>query len=250
MMGKSLTYAYPQRFADGGVAKKGTTYFEDNSVRDNTGHDMVLVTFDNGEKVYTNKAVAEAMIPGNNFASRDDYNKAFVDFTTDQSNFGKWHDKQVSYDQVIQEDPAVQANRAAIQAYANAINAGQQPDFPSLTSLGTPASQLAGVDKLVVETPDIDPMSNINAGTTAMDGGIGSLVQENQDPGNTQQQQAASGTYGTSPTSYSVGMVGGLTPFYRPPSGQASVPTAYNAPINTQQVVQQASLNSPFRRPT
>jgi hypothetical protein len=401
MMGKSLNYAYPQRFANGGgvssggvgpdayvgpeegpvfqvvnpgpasgvevkMAKpRGTTYFEDNSVRDNTGHDMVLVTFDNGEKVYTNKAVAEAMIPGNNFASRDDYNKAFVDFTTDQSNFDQWNDKQVSYDQVIQEDPAVQANRAAIQAYAEAINAG----------------------------------------TTAMDGGIGSLVQENQGPGNTQQQQAASGaseqkstsyafvdaagnsysmgdnrpghdgtsleraianvqeyydfapgsftvsvpseerlvgtydsasgsfqaatsdmrdlngfsalpgldlfpdstpvfsrppgvdpmvpapvipspvvnpvftpspvvnpvftpspdntaftppppppvegrTYGTSPTSYSAGMVGDLSPFYRPPSGKDSVPTAYGAPINTQQVMQQASLNSPFRRQT
>ena len=33
MMGKSLTYAYPQRFADGRVAKKGTTYFEDNSLQ-------------------------------------------------------------------------------------------------------------------------------------------------------------------------------------------------------------------------
>ena len=121
----------PIRFDKGGVAP-GETSFVDTSTKDNLGHDMVLVTFDNGEKVFTNKAVAEAMIPGNNFASRDDFNKAFVDFTTNEQNMPAWHDKQVAYDKELQKDPDIQKNRAAMQNYAASLNKGEAVEMPDL----------------------------------------------------------------------------------------------------------------------
>ena len=253
MMGKSLTYAYPQQFEDGGAVKMTDVSAGKN---EQLGNDMVLLTFADGSKRMTQKALYEAadsLGAFDNMSSGDDFAdwhlNTWAGGVVSDPQYKAAHDQfntsQIGYNNALMEaNPEIAQNRLAfVQQHAPnnqaALDAAQQL-----------VSQYSGGTGINYNPDSLTSMDNINAGTTAMDSGIGSLVQENQDTGNTQQQQASSGTYGTSPTSYSAGMVGDLSPFYRPPSGQASVPTAYGSPINTQQVVQQASLNSPFRRPT
>jgi len=254
MMGKSLNYAYPQRFEDGGAVKMTDVSSGQNEA---LGNDMVLLTFADGSKRMTQKALYEAadsLGAFDNMSSGDDFAdwhlNTWAGGVVSDPQYKAAHDQfntsQIAYNNSLMEsNPEIAQNRLAfVQQHAP----NNQAALDAAQGLVDQYSSGRSIDNFIPYS--MTSMDNINAGTTAMDSGIGSLVQENPDTGNTQQQQATSGTYGTSPTSYSVGMVGGLTPFYRPPSGQASVPTAYGSPINTQQVMQQASLNSPFRRPT
>ena len=226
MMSKSLNYAYPQKFAEGGdVAseQKSTSYaFVDAdgnsySMGDNRpGHDGTSL-----ERAIANVQEYYDFAPGS----------FTVSVPSEERLVG-------TYDSASGSFQAATSDMRDLNGFSALPGVGLFPDSTPVFSLppGVDPMFPAPVTPSPVGNPVVNPVFTPSPDNTAFTPPPPPPVEGR--------------TYGTSPTSYSAGMVGDLSPFYRPPSGQDSVLTAYGAPINTQQVVQQASLNSPFRRPT
>ena len=279
MMGKSLNYAYPQRFEEGGAVSaakpeyKFKFYDRDNPITGQKEYQTLMMTEVDGKPVTYRSGFQRSKQ-----AAQDDINRMIAGINATQSgsprtvkqNYGS-SKTTVGPSEEIKSILESGGSLSAPETYTT--QRGNQDGTVTLTTYdqrgirqAAPITTLAAnmLDPNYDATLDavVDPatgqpifqnpyapMQNIDAGAMAMDGGIGSLVQQTGPESASQQPTAY--PYGTSPTSYSVGMVGGLTPSSVPYGGQPTVlPTAYGAPINTQQVMQQASLNSPFRRPT
>jgi len=246
MMGKSLNYAYPQRFEEGGAVKMTDVTGGKN---ESLGNDMVLLEFADGSKRMTQKALYEAadslgafdnMTSGDDFAdwhlntwaggvvSDPQYKAAHKQFNT----------SQISYDNALMEaNPEIAQNRLAfVQKYAP----NNQAAIDAAQSL---VDQYSGATGVNYTPSSMTSMTNVDMTAPATDGGIASLVPEapETDP------NAKNQIYGTNPSNY---VVGGLSSFYRPPTEQYNVPTMFGGPVNTQQIMaQDRSLNSPFQRP-
>ena len=243
MMGKSLTYAYPQRFEDGGAVKMTDVSAGKN---EQLGNDMVLLTFADGSKRMTQKALYEAannLGALDNMQSGDDFAQwhlnDWASGVTNNPEYVAAHDQfntsQIGYNNALMEaNPEIAKNRLAfVQQYAPnneaSISAAQQ-----LVTQYYP--EMAGTFQNTAVQNNALQNTSLSTGQPTS-GGIASLVPETVDNGGTQAPQNNM-------------VVGSLTPFYRPPEQQNVSPTMFGGPINTQQVMQQASLNSPFRRPT
>ncbi len=247
MMGKSLGYAYPQRFEEGGEVKMTDV---SNGKNESLGNDMVLLEFADGSKRMTQKALYEAadslgafdnMTSGDDFAdwhlntwaggvvSDPQYKAAHKQFNTDQ----------ISYNTALMEaNPEIAQNRLAfVQQYAP----NNQAAIDAAQGLVDQYSSGRSINNF---TPySMTPMTNVDITAPATDGGIASLVPEapETDP------NAKNQTYGANPSDF---VIGGLSSFYRPPTEQYTAPTTFGGPINTGQIfAQDVSLN-PFRRPT
>jgi len=311
MMGKSLNYAYPQRFANGGgvssggvgpdayvgpeegpvfqvvnpgpasgvevkMAPRGTTYFEDNSVRDNAG----TTAMDGG----IGSLVQENQDPGNTqqqqaASGASEQKSTFYAFVDADGNSYSMGDNRPGHDGTsleraianVQEyydfapgsfTVSVPSEKRLVGTYDSASGSFQAAtsDMRDLNGF----SALSGLDLFPDSTPvfspppgpagglpvDMDPMFPAPVTPSPVVNPVFTPSPDNTAFTPPPPPPVEGRTYGTSPTFYSAGMVGDLSPFYRPLSGQDSVSTPYGAPINTQQVMQQASLNSPFRRPT
>ena len=242
MMSKSLNYAYPQKFAEGGdVAseQKSTSYaFVDAdgnsySMGDNRpGHDgtsleraiaNVQEYYDFAPGSFTVSVPSEERLVGTYDSASGSFQAATSDMR-DLNGFSAMGEEDAPFAEPTMEEIRDRLDLFPDSTPVFSLPPGVDPMFP------------APVTPSPVGNPVVNPVFTPSPDNTAFTPPPPPPVEGR--------------TYGTSPTSYSAGMVGDLSPFYRPPSGQDSVLTAYGAPINTQQVVQQASLNSPFRRPT
>jgi hypothetical protein len=232
MMGKSLSYAYPQRYAEGGDVKMTDLNVGQN---EQLGNDMVLLTFADGTKRQTQKALYEAardLGVLNNMQSGDDFSQwhlnDWASGVVSNPEYVAAHDtfntRQLNYNNALMEaNPEIAKNRLAyVQQYAPnneaAISAAQQlvtQYYPEMArTFQNTALQNTGM-----------------AMGQPTSGGIASLVPETQPPQNNMVVQS-------------------LTPLYRPPEQQNVSPTMFGGPVNTQQVMQQATQLNPFRRPT
>ena len=226
MMSKSLNYAYPQKFADGGdVAseQKSTSYaFVDAdgnsySMGDNRpGHDGTSL-----ERAIANVQEYYDFAPGS----------FTVSVPSEERLVG-------TYDSASGSFQAATSDMRDLNGFSALPGVGLFPDSTPVFSLppGVDPMFPAPVTPSPVGNPVVNPVFTPSPDNTAFTPPPPPPVEGR--------------TYGTSPTSSSAGRVGDLSPFDRPPSGQDSVLTAYGAPINTQHVVHQASINSPFSRPT
>jgi hypothetical protein len=148
---------------------------------------------------------------------------------------------QIGYNNALMEaNPEIAKNRLAfVQQYAPnneaAISAAQQ-----LVTQYYP--EMAGTFQNTAVQNNALQNTSMSTGQPTS-GGIASLVPEapETDP------NAKNRIYGTKPSDY---VVGSLSSFNRSPTEQYNAPTMFGGPINTQQVVQQATQLSPFRRQT
>jgi hypothetical protein len=140
MMGKSLSYAYPQRYAEGGDVKMTDLNVGQN---EQLGNDMVLLTFADGTKRQTQKALYEAardLGVLNNMQSGDDFSQwhlnDWASGVVSNPEYVAAHDtfntRQLNYNNALMEaNPEIAKNRLAyVQQYAPnneaAISAAQQ----------------------------------------------------------------------------------------------------------------------------
>ena len=246
MMGKSLGYAYPQRFDKGGEVKMTDVSGGKN---ESLGNDMVLLEFADGSKRMTQKALYEAadslgafdnMTSGDDFADwhLNTWAGGVVSDPQYKAAHNQFNTNQIAYNTALMEaNPEIAQNRLAfVQQYAP----NNQAAIDAAQSL---VDQYSGGTGVNFTPSSMTSMTNVDLTAPATDGGIASLVPEapETDP------NASNQTYGANPSDF---VIGGLSSFYRPPTEQYTAPTTFGGPITAGQVfAQDRSYSNPFQRP-